>query len=84
MVKLFNAIRAAQNTTEADLNDQEGDRKSTSTKNEKGIKENTIQANAKRADNPLGGKAKAGKCSSSTLKFVNGCSDVLLLLQFLN
>ncbi|PWN38148.1 uncharacterized protein FA14DRAFT_159862 [Meira miltonrushii] len=58
VVKLFNAIRAAQNTTEADLNDEDGERKST-TKNEKAVKENNTQASAKRADNALGGKAKA-------------------------
>lgn len=69
VVKLFNAIRAAQNTTEADLEEQDVERKSSS-KNEKSIKENGPQANAKRADNPLGGKAKAGKFTRSRMKFI--------------
>lgn len=79
VVKLFNAIRAAQNTTVADLDDQDGERKSTA-KNEKAVKENNIQANAKSSDNALGGKAKAGEFNTNAVKLLM-ISDNLTLFS---
>lgn len=72
VVKLFNAIRAAQNTTDADLVDQGGEGKS-QTKNEKSVKGNDNQTNVKRADNPLGGKTKAGKLRNEVSVLIRSC-----------